>query len=71
MKTKQSKTLLFNPAKTETLGYLGIATVARHGATGYRYRHRWATGAQDLVFESHSQARKWINPFAPGSDTSN
>lgn len=71
MKSTVSKTLLFNPAKTETICYLGIATVARHGATGYRYRHRCATGAQDLVFESHAQARKWINPFAPGSEPSN
>ncbi len=54
---------LYNPTKTDSIAYVCKATVARHGAKGVLYRHRWATGAQDLVFESHRQAAKWINPL--------
>ncbi len=54
---------LSNPAKTETLSYIGVARKAAHGADGVRYRHAWPTGWQVLIFESHSQAAKWINPL--------
>ncbi len=58
---------LSNAAKTETLGYRCKATVTRHGAKGFVYVHRWATGYQELIFESHRQAAKWINPLGPAA----
>jgi hypothetical protein len=58
---------LHNADKTQTLAYVCKATVTRHGAKGVLYRHRWKTGAQDLVFESHKQAAKWINPLGPAA----
>lgn len=58
---------LSNVTKTETLTYLGRATIAKHGAKGVRYRHtdQRDSGGESkvLVFESHRQAAKWINPL--------
>lgn len=40
----------------ESLVYLRRATMKQDGATGFVYRHRWATGYQDLVFATQEKA---------------
>jgi hypothetical protein len=42
-----------------TLGYVGKAIRSRHGWNGLRYIHRWATGAQELIFSGEDQAARW------------
>lgn len=62
---------LWNATKTETIAYLGRATIAKHGAKGVRYRHTNHANSDGeskvLIFESHRQAAKWINPLGPAA----
>lgn len=39
-----------------TLNYVRKATKTNHGVKGLVYRHRWETGAQDLVFKTEIAA---------------
>lgn len=42
-----------------TLGYRGKAVKSRHGWNGLRYIHRWATGAEELIFTGPAHADRW------------
>ena len=47
-------------ARAETLNYLRAATVKLDGADGFLYIHHWATGWQELVFQSHAAAARFL-----------
>jgi hypothetical protein len=46
--------------RAETINYLRAATVKVDGADGFLYIHHWATGWQELVFQSHEAAAQYI-----------
>jgi hypothetical protein len=62
MKQTPPKTtsLLFSSDRKHTLGYLRIAKKATDSYNGLLYRHGWPTGYQDLIFQSESDAIKFI-----------
>ncbi len=56
IKPKQTNT---NNMEKGTLSYVCKATKQRHNKKGVLYRHVWATGFQELVFDSHFAAHQW------------
>lgn len=42
------------------LSFLRVARKATDGHDGYVYRHNFGTGFQDLIFESHEAANRWL-----------
>ena len=56
-----SENIMDRPApRAEPLNYLRAATVKLDGADGFLYIHHWATGWQELVFQSHEAAAQYI-----------
>lgn len=47
-------------ADTATLRYIRVARKAKDGYNGFLYIHHWATGAQELVFPTHDDAREFV-----------
>lgn len=45
--------------REESKGSLGYVRRSRAPQKGVVYRHRWSTGAQDLVFVDHGAAKTW------------
>lgn len=50
----------FNADRSHSLGFLRRATKQRDSADGLLYRHGWATGFQDLIFQSDADAVKFL-----------
>ena len=45
----------------ETLNFVRVATEKKDNAKGFIYMHNWATGWQELVFNSKESAEAWLN----------
>ena len=44
----------------ETLTYSRVAHKAKDGTDGLLFVHTWATGFQELIFQSYDSAKRWL-----------
>jgi len=40
--------------------FIRLATKSKDGMNGFLYRQSWSSGYQDLIFESHEQAKRFV-----------